>query len=107
MYYIQKKLNTDYFKMAIFACLLVAVLSLGFLYIFWINKSILSIVAAERADREIAAIAAEVGKLEQRYLFLRNSIDIELAVKLGFYEDINKVRFSSGLTDTKGLSLKP
>ncbi len=101
-----QKFNIDNIRTVIFTGLLALILGLASYYIFLVNKSVVNIVASEQYDRVANLTDNQVVDLEQNYVVLKNSINIELADKLGYKDDLKKIHFSSSFTGFSGLSLK-
>ena len=90
-----KQLNIDdtSYKASILS--MFGILSLGFLYIYFLNNSIFNVVLREKYKREIKQVGGEVSSLENKYIEARNNINLELAHSLGYNNDFTNVHFSS------------
>lgn len=56
------------------------------LYVYLIAQTTLNIVAYKFIDKQIAQIDSGIGELEFEYILLKNKIDFDLALSLGYAE---------------------
>ncbi len=80
---------------------------LSFLYIYFINSSVLNAVAREQSNKEIASLVIKISGLENSYMAIKSELSIDKAHSLGFQDDYSKVHFSSESPNVAGnLSLR-
>lgn len=98
------KLNKFVFEIGKFrGFLLFSTAILSLLYIYFIQSSVFNIIQRESLSEEISATSAKVSVLEANYITMRSAISIDVAGKLGFREEFNKINFASADTgDVKG-----
>ena len=61
--------------------------SIFFLYVYLVNRTVVNVVARQNAERNISALSASVGDLESKYMAEKNGITLQLALAKGFKED--------------------
>jgi len=66
-----------------------------FSYLYFLKSSVVYVVLRERIFNETLVMQTEVSKLEAEYIKIRNNINMESAVKLGFVEDFNNINFAN------------
>ncbi len=67
----------------IFATVLVIVFAL---YAYLVHKTIMNVVARQKAEDQIATLSGTIGNLELQYMTAQNSITLNLAYSKGFKE---------------------
>lgn len=90
--------NRKYISMLLFFW----VLGLFFLYIYFINSSVLDTIARQQNDKNIANLSSNIGILENEYMNARAGLNIDVARGLGFKDDFSKVHFSSENSNVAG-----
>lgn len=88
-------------RKGIFWALAVVLVVLCGMYMYFINATVLNVVARERYENQIAEMTSKVSDLEFKNITLKNSITMDKASTLGFIETSN-VTFIS--RDSRNLS---
>lgn len=91
-----------YLIYAIIALFLTLCVMLGS-YAYLINKTVLNVVAREKAEDQIASLNSKVGDMEFKEMSLRNTLTLDLAHSLGF-SDATTINFVNRSTPAKNLS---
>ena len=68
---------------------------LCFAYVYFVQASVFSIVEREKLNKDVSNIQASVSELETEYIKIRSGINLEVAAKMGFTEDFNKINFAN------------
>jgi hypothetical protein len=76
----------------------------AFLYGYFVNQTILNVVARENIETKLIELSSEVSSLEVEYIKLKNKIDLEFAYSLG-YSDVSNVKFVSRKSLGKTLTI--
>ncbi len=74
-------------------------------YVYFVNQTILNIVARENLEADIVVMNSEISELEFEYIAQKNKITLNYAYSLG-YEDADNVKFASRKLAGQGLSLR-
>jgi len=74
-------------------------------YVYFINQTILNIVARENLEGDIVALNSEISEMEFEYIAQKNKITLSYAYSVGF-KDANNVKFASRKLVGQGLSLR-
>lgn len=75
------------------------------LYLYFVNKTVLQIVARKNVESQISALTTQISQLEGRYVELEQSVTREEASRLGL-EQATKVTFLDPRISAKALSLR-
>lgn len=81
-----------------------AVILFALLYGYFVNQTILNVVARENVETELIELSSEVSSLEVEYIKLKNKIDLKFAYSLG-YRDVSSVKFVSRKSLGKTLTI--
>lgn len=54
------------------------------LYVYFVNQTVMHVVARENAEQAISNLSAEVGSMELAYIAVRNEITLSYAEENGF-----------------------
>ena len=100
-----KKLNLVNLNQKIFWSLGAFLLFSSILYVYFVNQTILNIVARENLEGDIVALNSEISEMEFEYISQKNAITLVYAYSLGF-KDANNVKFASRKLAGQGLSLR-
>jgi cell shape-determining protein MreC len=76
----------------------------AFLYGYFINQTILNVVARKNIEADLIELGSEVSSLEVEYIKLKNKIDLEFAHSLG-YKDVSDIKFVSRKSLGKTLTI--
>jgi hypothetical protein len=79
---------------------------LGFLFIsyaYLVNKTVLNVVAREKAESTIGSLNTTLGQMEFQEMSMRGADTIDLAHSLGF-QDVDDITFINQQPVSKGLS---
>ncbi len=76
--------NVFRYKEKIFTFLVVGIVTLTSLYVFFLQKAIVSVIARENIVKQSRSLSTEVSELEGKYFIVKNTINIELAHEKGF-----------------------
>lgn len=60
------------------------VLALVILYIYFMNSTVFNVAKRAEIEQDIALRSSTIGNLEFKYIALRNDIDMDLALSLGY-----------------------
>jgi len=74
----------EYIEKIVFWFLLSVFVTLLFAYSYFLCGAMMNAIAEQNIDKEIASLNTEVNALEYKYLNLKNSITMELALANGF-----------------------
>ncbi len=72
-------------RYAIFATSAILVLILGF-YIYYVQASVVNLVARNQANIELVNISAEIAPSEKNYISASSALTLKVAVESGFEE---------------------
>ncbi len=82
---IANNINTVFsYRDRIFQILIVGIMSLSFLYVYFLQNVISNVVEREKIVKENRVLGTTVSELEAKYFTIKNSINIELANAKGF-----------------------
>lgn len=73
-------------------------------YIYFVNRTVFTIVKRQNMEKEISTLNSHIGELESKYISTKNSIDLDLAYSLG-YKDVAQTKYVTRSQSTKELSL--
>ncbi len=76
----------------LFFVLSAMLLSIFALYFYFVNKTIMNVVARESIQRNIASLSGGIGELEFKYISLKNNVTLDLAHAQGF-QDVSGTKF--------------
>ena len=62
------------------------------LYVFFIERAVLSTAARTRLERQVSLVATEVGELEARYIAAENAVTMSVAGEYGL-EEVSSTEF--------------
>ena len=55
-------------------------------YIYFVNKTIMNVVAREKTQNTLSSLSTTIGGLEYKYITLKNGVTVELAHAKGFID---------------------
>lgn len=83
-----------------FSVLLVALLATALLYAYFVNQTVLNVVARKNIEENMTQTHARIGEMEFEYMKLKESLTIEKAFALGLEVNENKRFVSRSTSDT-------
>lgn len=92
--YISKQLNKKE-KPILLWILGASVLTLSFLYVYFLNSAIVSAVRKESLEKEIALASMDIGTLQSDYVKVQRNLTLDHALTIGFVEPKN-IRYIGG-----------
>ncbi len=84
-------------NIVMFYVTLAVLVSMFFLYVYMVNKTVMNVVARQNTEKGISSLSASVGDLESKYMAEKSSITLQLALAKGFQEDPNTTFIGSAL----------
>lgn len=91
-------------KKNIFWFLIIGIVIFLGLYVYFVSKTIVNVVARQKIERTISALSSNVEKLEAQYFSLKSKVTVDLAISKGF-TNIPPATYISRTPVAKGLSL--
>ncbi len=76
--------TTRSYQKTLFFILATALICMVASYLYFLNVTIVNVVAIEDGEKAIAMLNSRIGELESRYITQKASVSLELAYSLGF-----------------------
>lgn len=95
MFYKIKQLNVEEISYRVTPLAFLGILFFSFYYIYLLNDSVFNVVLREKYSKEARLLGSEVSLLENKFIEVRNNINIDMAYSLGYRDDFNNIHFSS------------
>lgn len=91
--------NVFRYKEKIFTFLVTGIVVMTSLYVFFLQKAIVNVVARENIVKQSRSLSTDVSELESKYFIVKNTVNIDLAHEKGFKDsEITSFISSKSLT---------
>ena len=102
---IAKQPNINYIERKIFWGLFALLVIFAVSYGYFVNQTILNIVARENIEEKTMTLNSEISEMEFDYIALKNDVNIDYAYSIGFV-DVENVKFASRRLPVTALSVE-
>jgi hypothetical protein len=92
-------------KIIFWAMVATIVLFVG-MYIYFVNKTVLNVVARQNVEAQTSNLNTELGNLESQYIASKNGVTMALAQQMGFQEVANQEIFITRQADGVDVALR-